>query len=417
MLTRNIVLSLIVLAIGAFGARTIINMKPEAVVKPQSNTSILVESQRFSRQTLPARIIGQGIVEPAQRINLTAQVSGVVSRVHPELSAGGRVKKGAKLVQLDPTDYGIAVSEAKARLQIAQQELSLEEGRRSAAEREWTIMHESTGSDQVSEQAKQRALRVPQRLIAENNLKIARGSLRRARVGYSRTILSAPFNAVILSETVDKGQLVGPGAPIAQLAGTDEFWVTTSVSTSDLGWIDFPTKRKRRGKRKPVQIKGSEAIIRYDVGAYVIERRGYVVRQLTQVETTGRMARVVIEIPDPLGLKNGLKPLLLGAQVEVEIIGRPIENVVELPRALLHGEDQVWIFTPEPISGGERELPIQHKGRGDLLGTLEIRPVDVLRKRRDVILIREGLADQDEVVTSRIPTPVPGMRLRVQSAE
>ena len=43
--------------------------------------------------------------------------------------------KGDRLIQLDPTDYSIA-REAKARVKIAQQELSLESGRRAAA-KEW----------------------------------------------------------------------------------------------------------------------------------------------------------------------------------------------------------------------------------------------------------------------------------------
>ena len=50
------------------------------------------------------------------------------------------------------------------------------------------------------------------------------------------------------------------------------------------------------------------------------------------------------------------------------------------------------------------------------MGSLEVRHVKVLRKRRDTVLITEGITDSDEVITSRIPTPVPEMRLRTPVA-
>ena len=78
-------------------------------------------------------------------------------------------------------------------------------------------------------------------------------------------------------------------------------------------------------------MQGSKAVVRYDLGARTVEREGYVLRQLTQVESTGRMARIVVEVRDPLGLKSDQDGLLLGAQVEVQIIGRSLGEVIELP--------------------------------------------------------------------------------------
>ena len=207
--------------------------------------------------------------------------------------------------------------------------------------------------------------------------------------------------------------MVGPGAPVATLAGTDTFWVTASIPTSELGWLDFPDERSRLGKRRKRAL-GSKTIVRYDVGAYVIEREGHVLRQLTQVETTGRMARVVIEVEDPLGLKSELKPLLLGAQVEGEIIGRMMEEVIELPRSVLHDESKLWIFVAEDsqAKGEERKIGELSTEGSYRMGRLELREVRVLRKRKDSVIIQGELTGDELVITSRIPTPVPGMRLR-----
>ncbi len=408
----NILIAGLVLGLAILAAKKIVQMKPKAVIKPQVNLGVLVESIAVNPQVQDAVIIGQGIVEPAEQVTLIAQVSGLVQKLHPDLSVGGQIRKNEKLVQIDPTDFALAVTEAKARVKIAKQEVSLESGRSEAAQQEWAIM-EKRGGSALNEAAKNRALRKPQAQIAASNLKIAQNALRRAQVGYQRTILKAPFNAVILSESVDKGQLVGPGAPVASLAGTDAFWVTTSIPTSELGWIDLPKNKRKRGKKTKKQ-KGSKALVRYDVGAYVIEREGYVLRQLTQVETTGRMARVVIEVPDPLGLNNDEKALLLGAQVEVRILGRSMGEVIEVPRSAIHNENELWLFSAEK-SGSQGELKkasqLNTEGKQEL-GKLEVRQVKILRKRKDSVLIKEGLQQGDLLITSRIPTPVPGMLLR-----
>ena len=82
----------------------------------------------------------------------------------------------------------------------------------------------TTSRQEISDEARDRALRTPQAEIAKSQLKIAQSALARAQVGYGRTRLKAPFNAVVLTESVDQGQLVGPGRP-SLLAGL-MLWVT-----------------------------------------------------------------------------------------------------------------------------------------------------------------------------------------------
>jgi hypothetical protein len=42
-----------------------------------------------------------------------------------------------------------------------------------------------------------------------------------------------------------------------------------------------------------------------------------------------------------------------------------------------------------------------------------VRPVEIGWRRTDSVLIRSGLSPGDQVITSRLPSAVPGMRLRV----
>ena len=119
-------------------------------------------------------------------------------------------------------------------------------------------------------------------------------------------------------------------------------------------------------------------------------------------------------MPDPLGINNHEKALLLGAQVEVRILGRSMGKVMEIPRSAIHNENEIWLFTPEK-SGSQGELKQAAKlntyGKQQL-GQLEVRQVKILRKRKDSVLIQKSLQSGETLITSRIPTPVPGMLLR-----
>jgi multidrug efflux pump subunit AcrA (membrane-fusion protein) len=110
------------------------------------------------------------------------------------------------------------------------------------------------------------------------------------------------------------------------------------------------------------------------------------------------MARVLVEIEDPLGLKDKKNPdrlpLMLGAYVRVEIEGRRAEEVFRVPRTAIREGDQVWIANEED--------------------RLEVRPVEVFWRSKDTVLIRNGLREGDRVIANSIPLPIPNMKLRVK---
>jgi RND family efflux transporter MFP subunit len=418
---KNTLLSVGTLAVTIVIAKQIVSQKPEAQKVAPVELGVPVEIARFEPSVQNAIITAQGVVEPAHTVSLSAQVGGVVTRVHPQMVVGGFVKRGASLAQIDPSDYQLAVREAEARVQIATQEVQLEAGRREVALKEWKVMRRRL-KGKIDEVTKERATREPQRRVSEANLRIAKSALRRARLNLARATLKAPFDAVVLSESVEKGQLVGPGAPVAQLVSTESFWVKASVPSSELAWVSLPSKEGERGS--PVKV-------RYDMGERVVEREGFVARRLSQLEAVGRMAQLIIEVPNPLeegDSEEARHPLLLGAQVRLEIQGKPLDDVIELPRNALRSGDKLWVFSPEArASLKEPSLLNASDAAGPAgsptarTGRLTIKPVKVLRRRLDTVLISarersdEGVAPlsaQDEVVTSRLSTPVPQMLLR-----
>jgi multidrug efflux pump subunit AcrA (membrane-fusion protein) len=79
---------------------------------------------------LPVTISGQGTVRPRSVVQLTPQVSGRVVSRHPQLLPGGFIAGGSIAVQIDPTDYQLALQQGEAgmqRLEAATQRLQTQQ--------------------------------------------------------------------------------------------------------------------------------------------------------------------------------------------------------------------------------------------------------------------------------------------------
>lgn len=373
-LALKIILPVLVLALGFGVFRALVAMRTPPPKKPPTEIAQPVTVVAPTAVSGPVAVRALGTLVPAREVALQAEVTGRIDTVAPSFVAGGRVAAGEMLVTLDRRDYWLALKQAGAQVKRAEVALKQEQSRKAVAEREWKLLGEQ---GQASARGRALALREPQIEGAEAEVEAAKSALDQARLAYQRTVIEAPFNAVVRSESVDVGQIARPGAALGTLVGSDTWWVQVALPAAELDWLDVP---------------GSAATVVQDLGeGRVVRRRGEVVRQLPDVDPTGLMARVIVEVPDPLALSTAdARPLLLGATVSVELAGRALDDVVALPREALRGEDAVWTV-----------------GEGDVLA---IQPVEVARRERERVLVR-GLAPGARVVQSRIAAPVPGMKL------
>lgn len=123
------------------------------------------------------------------------------------------------------------------------------------------------------------------------------------------------------------------------------------------------------------------------------------------------MARILIVIDDPLNLhadikvqhgnnsqkKAGMKEkirmgegrILLGSYVKVKIDAGFFNNVYAISRQALREEDILWVQDSED--------------------RLQIRPVRVVWRRKDDVLVNADLEQGDKLILSRLQSPLPGI--------
>jgi len=382
----NLFLSLLIIVLGLVVATYVTHKAPKAQKRAPVKVIPVVEVQVVQPGAHRIMVPAMGTVVPAREVVLKAQVSGKVLSLHPEFIEGGYIKENAEILQIDPEDYELTVTLAEAKVKDAESGLELAEEEANAAKEEWRLLYKDDAD--TNGKPPPLAAKEPQLAAAQARLKAEQAELKKAELDLKRTSVRAPFNGIVRTKSVEVGSLVTPQDALAELLGVDEYWIQVSVPVDYLRWISVP---KRRGK------KGSEVRVVHQSG---YERSGEVIELLGDLESEGRMARILVAVKDPLGLQNSgqtTRPLLIGEYVRVEVEGSQLTQVFRIPRIALREDNTVWLV-----------------GEGS---TLNIRPVTTIWRDTQTVFLDQGLNPGDQVIVSDLAAPVEGMKVQVESAD
>ena len=380
--TLRILIPLVIIAGATAIAGHLYRTRPRAERGAKPPMTALVHVQPVQRQTETVVLHGQGTVVPAREITLKSRVAGEIIAVSDGFVDGGVVTAGAEIARIDPVDYELAVARAEAMVASAEFEAQLEQGQRQVAEREWELMG---AGDTATDRERALALREPHRKRVEASLKAAQADMKQSQLNLERTSVRAPFNGLILSRHAELGARVSTQDPLATLVGTDEYWVRVSIPADRLEWLSLPSGNAPAAAKAHITPTSGGAT-----------REGRVIRLLGDLEARGRMARLLVSVQDPMGLKGAGTddvPLLLGSYVQVELEGRQLENIVKIPRDALRDNAFVWVV--------------------DARDALDIREVEVAWRGPETVLIKDGVSAGDRLVVSDIAAPIEGMPLQV----
>ncbi|MBW1784544.1 MAG: hypothetical protein JRL30_27845 [Deltaproteobacteria bacterium] len=136
----KLLLCLAILAAGFAGASYLNKTGPKAKRKKPPKMAPLVKIESLQRTTEPTIVRAMGTVIPAMEMVLKPRVSGEVIATHPEFTEGGFLKKGTKVLQIEPRDYELVVVQRQSKVANASYALKLELGHQEVAQREWELL-------------------------------------------------------------------------------------------------------------------------------------------------------------------------------------------------------------------------------------------------------------------------------------
>ncbi len=368
--------------------------KPVSMRKRAETTRFAVNVLEVSVGEAPVQIRALGTIRPYQETNINARVSSQVVFLSENSDIGAIVKKDEVLVKLDADTYVNTLRLKKSDLAKAKAAYELEMGQQSVAKAEAEQLKQLSSSFLGEVIISDLALRAPQLAQAKADVEAAEAAVKMAQLDVDYTTIKAPYNSMVTERNVSVGSLTNTQDNLMTLVGIDEYRIEAAVAIDKLTSLNL-----KKNANSKVQITTSTGVV----------REGRIIRHVASLDSATRMGRILISIPDPLGIKNNAPALILGDHAEVVFKAGTLENSVIVPRRALQPNDSVFVAMPvtQNKDDGSDEDGVQY--------VLDIREVDIAWKDLDNVYIRSGLENSEYVITSVIPTAIQGMPLTISN--
>jgi len=352
----------VVLAGGYFLARrTVFAPEPVKVAIARVSRGEVQETVTNSRA---------GTVKARRRAQLSPDVGGRV--VELPFRAGDRVPQGAVVLRLDDSvvraQLGVAQRDlAAAQAQSRQACLAAEQARRELERNRSLAAQGILSADVLDRLATAASTQGAGCDAAQRGIESARAAVGLAQAEQSRTVLRAPFDAVVAEASTHVGEFVTPAPPGVPMPPVMDLLDPATVYVS-APMDEVDAARLRAGL--PVRVSLDPLPGRQLVGT-VARVAPYVL----DVEQQNRTVEIEVELQD----RALAATLLPGTSADVEVILDARRDVLRIPTPALEEERKVLV-----LEGGR----------------LVEKPVTIGLRNWDFTEVRGGLREGEQVVLS-----------------
>lgn len=370
----RILLIFFAVAAAAAVAFTLINRSNKA------SQALPVSTYTVARGSLVEQITGTGSFKPADEATIAARVSGQVTAIPVE--AGDRVTKGAVVLQIDPSDYRLAVEQAKSSLDstrrnVRQSIVTLRAAYRSAltardqAQRAYEKNKElyagkaisgdtlkasedsfTTAAVNLQSAREQLNLRLGNALGSEPSLDTsadaavveaspevaqAKVSLESAQENLDKCTVRAPLSGTVTAVTPTVGDLVTQNSPLIKIEDLSAMRAEVQIDEVDIGKLSV----------------GNSAEITSDslIGTTLSGRVVSIAPTITSAGST-RVSTVKVSIT------GSELPLRSGASCSVKITTQTKKDVLNIPLTAFvsrAGEERSFVLVPLDEAAGAKQ--------------------------------------------------------------
>ena len=404
-------LILILLGIGVFLAAPLIKKGPQKLKTIEH--PVKVRAITVSAIDVIPRVIGYGRIAPGRTWEAVAEVAGQVKWIADDLRDGHVVKAGDELLQIEVSNYQLALAQAEAQLRaskvkkktagdalvIARRELKL---LRADYQRKKVLARKGTVAQATLDAAERPVLSAQTQIAnlqnsidlntAEHQVLIAHRDA--AKLDLARTRLIAPFDARITTVKTGVAQYANKGQLLFSADGLDVAEVAAQFAIGSLRpLVSAQSKDAANAVRQGAL--NLKAIVRLRTATHMVEWTARISRVTGSIDPQTQSIGVVAAIDHPTKLaKTGERPpLFRNTFVEIELFSSAIKKQIVVPLSAIHQGKVYLIDTDKRLVSRKVKVKFSQKGYA---------------------VIREGVKSDDQIVISDLLTAVEGMLLAPQ---
>ncbi len=318
-----------------------------------------------TRGSVEDSVLASGTIEATKMINVGAQVSGQVKRLHVEL--GDTVKQGQLVAEIDSDTQSNSVKDAQAQLANAQANLAVKEANLHKAKSDYQqqqalaakgfIASSALTQYQTTQETAQAEVEAAKAQIAQYRV---RAQTAQTNLGYTR--ITAPMDGVVVAIVTDEGMTLNANqtAPtIIKLADLSTMTIEAQISEADV-------PRVHPGMAASFTLLG-EPDKSYSATLRAIEPGPVDIATSTGTASSGGNTSAVyynglLDVPNP----DGKLRISMTAQVSITL--NKVENAIVIPSSALgkrqpDGSYRVRVATAaanskEPPKISERQIRV-----------------------------------------------------------
>jgi multidrug efflux pump subunit AcrA (membrane-fusion protein) len=357
-----IIFGILILIGGYIASRWIAGLKEAPAKEKEEAVARKLPVIRFHPDTVASTVPISGRVRAARKVEVYAEVSGILKNGSHPFKAGIRFRKGETLVSMADRELRMDLKAQKSQFLNAITELlpDLKLDFPDAHKRWKAYLDRLEVGAPIPPLPEVKKKQVKY-FVASRNLFDRYYSIKSREVRLGKYRIEAPFSGVLTASNIDPGTLVRNGQKLGEFIDPDSYELVASVGVKDLQTIE---------EGDPVRIRSSEL---------QGEWKGRIARINHRIDPGTQSIEVYIPLEDPK-LKEGM-------YMEGRIEGSEFHDAVKLPRKLLQEERYVWTVRDSTLSRKEVEL----------LHTLP-----------DEVVVR-GIDEKDQLIEQPFPGAYKGM--------
>ncbi len=312
----KIILPLVLLGLAFFGFQKLKDMRPDKEGTSSTEYSAHAEVIEVSPSEYAPGVESFGTVQAHFQTTLTPQISGLIVTVSKDFRVGKIIPEGTTLIWIDERSYKSLLIQQEANLAEAKLAYAEEQIQAQQAIEDWI----ASGRD--LKKASDFVLRKPQIIAAEAKIESMMASVRKAEGDLGRTMINAPFDAIVTSRTASVGNLANEQQPIGSLVATELVEVRLPLTPSQSARLDLTqeTKVTLTSPTKPGhEWQGKIARIEPTIGE-------------------SQTLTVIVEVAEPFVGEH----LSIGLFVNARLDARPLPAALEIPEAALVNDSYLW---------------------------------------------------------------------------
>ncbi|MGB0391377.1 MAG: efflux RND transporter periplasmic adaptor subunit [Salibacteraceae bacterium] len=364
----TVIITLAILIGAFFGAGLIAGSKKKN--KPVNTVNIPSATIKIAKNTIiPVSIIESGLLSAKYKIDLFAEVQGVMQPSSKEFKPGSRYKKGEVLVKIKSDDHYANLQAQKSALQnlltsiIPDIKLDFPE-----AYKKWDSYLKDFDMNAPLKPLPEPNSDKEKFFLTGKNIYTTYYNTKNMEIINNKYTLTAPFNGILTEALVTPGSLIRNGQKLGEFINPTQYELELSVSRALINAVEIGKEVVVTNPENPSQ-----------------KYLGKVSRINGKVDTETQTVQVFVAIKHE-NLKEGL-------YLEAKIAGKEKLNAIEIPRNSLTDGKYVYVVNADT--------------------SLELQEVAVVHKSRETVII-QGIKDNTQILAQPIPGAYVGMKVFIK---